>query len=219
MILTSLSLTQLILLSRRSLAFSVTAIYPRYRTSRFLSTMSKFISTPTPDTDQFYPYNDPPIGTPLPIVSDNASLTTNFTYRRARQAAYPENATIPKLFQPITLRGMTFKNRIWVVSLLRPLTLYLSDSIVSPCPSVSHVHVQLRQRPCNGLSLRSHRRIRDAWCRCSLHGSDCSASRGTYIARRRGMAFFTLFRPRLSHSSLQLRACGPLLKLLLSNAS
>lgn len=31
------------------------------------------------------------------------------------EAAYPQNATIPKLFEPLTLRGVTFKNRIFVV--------------------------------------------------------------------------------------------------------
>ncbi|KAI0782380.1 FMN-linked oxidoreductase [Irpex lacteus] len=65
-----------------------------------------FINTPVPDTDQFYPLNNPPIGTALP------------------ESVYPQNAKIPLLFQPLTIRGHTFKNRIWV----SPMCQYSSDN-------------------------------------------------------------------------------------------
>ncbi|EKM51565.1 uncharacterized protein PHACADRAFT_62200, partial [Phanerochaete carnosa HHB-10118-sp] len=65
-----------------------------------------FINKPVPGADQYYPLNDPPIGTALPVVT------------------YPQNAKIPILFQPLTLRGVTFKNRIFV----SPMCQYSSDN-------------------------------------------------------------------------------------------
>ncbi|GJE85837.1 NADH:flavin oxidoreductase/NADH oxidase [Phanerochaete sordida] len=65
-----------------------------------------FINKPVPGADQYYPLNDPAIGTPLPIK------------------AYPQNAKVPLLFQPLTIRGITFKNRIWV----SPMCQYSSDN-------------------------------------------------------------------------------------------
>jgi hypothetical protein len=32
-----------------------------------------------------------------------------------QQNAYPRNKTIPALFRPLTIKGVTFKNRIFVV--------------------------------------------------------------------------------------------------------
>ncbi|CAE6467531.1 unnamed protein product [Rhizoctonia solani] len=51
---------------------------------------------PAPGVEEFYPLNEPRIGTPY------------------TKDAYPQNKTIPKLFQPLQIRNMTFKNRIWV---------------------------------------------------------------------------------------------------------
>lgn len=64
------------------------------------------INPGVPGADQYFPLNDPPIGTALP------------------KAAYPQNAKVPKLFEPITIRGVTFKNRIWV----SPMCQYSSDN-------------------------------------------------------------------------------------------
>ncbi|OBZ78749.1 putative NADPH dehydrogenase C23G7.10c [Grifola frondosa] len=64
------------------------------------------INKPVPGADQFYPLNDPPIGAPLP------------------QKTYPQNAELPILFQPLTIRGTTFKNRIFV----SPMCQYSSDN-------------------------------------------------------------------------------------------
>ncbi|CEL58482.1 hypothetical protein RSOLAG1IB_08572 [Rhizoctonia solani AG-1 IB] len=50
---------------------------------------------PSSPTKEFYPLNEPSIGTPY------------------SKDAYPQNKTIPKLFQPLQIRNTTFKNRIW----------------------------------------------------------------------------------------------------------
>ncbi|TCD66489.1 hypothetical protein EIP91_001314 [Steccherinum ochraceum] len=55
--------------------------------------------------DQFYPVTEPPAGTALP------------------SSKFPQNDPLPKLFQPLTIKGVTFKNRIWV----SPMCQYSSD--------------------------------------------------------------------------------------------
>ncbi|KZT41418.1 FMN-linked oxidoreductase [Sistotremastrum suecicum HHB10207 ss-3] len=55
-----------------------------------------FINAPNPDVETYYPLNEPEIGTLYP------------------SSVYHQNKTEPKLFQPLTIRGVTFKNRIWV---------------------------------------------------------------------------------------------------------
>ncbi|KAI0727803.1 hypothetical protein C8Q72DRAFT_886021 [Fomitopsis betulina] len=49
-----------------------------------------------PGADQFYPLNEPVIGTAYP------------------ESVYPQNSQLPILFQPLTIKGVTFKNRIFV---------------------------------------------------------------------------------------------------------
>ncbi|KDQ21452.1 hypothetical protein BOTBODRAFT_203681 [Botryobasidium botryosum FD-172 SS1] len=73
-----------------------------------------------PNAKEFYPLNVPDIGTPLPavftlqpaicgeVVKLNSALSSV-------QEKFPQNHTIPKLFQPLKIRDTTFKNRIWVV--------------------------------------------------------------------------------------------------------
>ncbi|KAF8474313.1 FMN-linked oxidoreductase [Gautieria morchelliformis] len=65
-----------------------------------------FLNTPVPNEDQFYPLNDPPIGATYP------------------PHIYPQNLEIPPLLRPITIRGVTFKNRIFV----SPMCQYSSDN-------------------------------------------------------------------------------------------
>ncbi|KAF8704531.1 NADH flavin oxidoreductase, partial [Rhizoctonia solani] len=55
-----------------------------------------FRNVPAPGVDEYYPLNDPPIGTPY--SSDE----------------FPQNKDIPKLFTPYKIRDVEFKNRIWV---------------------------------------------------------------------------------------------------------
>ncbi|KAF8595062.1 NADH:flavin oxidoreductase/NADH oxidase [Ceratobasidium sp. AG-I] len=55
-----------------------------------------FKNLPAPGVEEYYPLNQPEIGTVL------------------SKEEYPQNKAVPKLFQPITIRDVTFKNRIWV---------------------------------------------------------------------------------------------------------
>ncbi|KAH7325469.1 FMN-linked oxidoreductase [Rhizoctonia solani] len=61
-----------------------------------------FKNVPAPGVAEYYPLNEPRIGTPLP------------------KEDYPQNKDIPKLFQPLKIRDVEFKNRIWV----SPMCLY-----------------------------------------------------------------------------------------------
>jgi len=56
--------------------------------------------------DQYYPLNEPLIGTAYPST------------------VYPRNASLPILFQPLKIRSVEFKNRIWVA----PMCQYSSDN-------------------------------------------------------------------------------------------
>ncbi|GBE77697.1 Putative NADPH dehydrogenase [Sparassis crispa] len=64
------------------------------------------INKPVPGADQYYPLNEPSIGSPYP------------------ESIYPQNATIPALFQPLSIKGITFKNRIFVA----PMCQYSADN-------------------------------------------------------------------------------------------
>ncbi|KAF8589765.1 FMN-linked oxidoreductase [Ramaria rubella] len=65
-----------------------------------------FIHPRVPGEEQFYSLNEPAIGATYP------------------PEIYPQNAHIPPLFEPLTIRGMEFKNRIWVP----PMCQYSSDN-------------------------------------------------------------------------------------------
>ncbi|KAI0082093.1 FMN-linked oxidoreductase [Panus rudis PR-1116 ss-1] len=67
--------------------------------------MPRNINKGVPGAYQYFPLNDPPIATPLSSTK------------------FPQNAQIPKLFEPLTIRGVTFKNRIFV----SPMCQYSSD--------------------------------------------------------------------------------------------
>jgi len=64
------------------------------------------INKPVPGAETFYSLNEPAIGS---------------VYRDVE--VYPQNAKVPALFQPLTLKGVTFKNRIFV----SPMCQYSSD--------------------------------------------------------------------------------------------
>ncbi|KZT61521.1 putative NADH:flavin oxidoreductase 1 [Calocera cornea HHB12733] len=59
------------------------------------------------DADQFYPKNEP-------VQPGEAFPATQ----------YPQNTTLPILFQPLKIRSVDFKNRIWVA----PMCMYSSDN-------------------------------------------------------------------------------------------
>ncbi|KAI9463810.1 NADH:flavin oxidoreductase 2 [Russula earlei] len=67
--------------------------------------MGRNINQPVPGVKEFYPLNEPSIGTPL--SSDT----------------FPRNNTLPALFKPLTIRGLTIPNRIFV----SPMCQYSSD--------------------------------------------------------------------------------------------
>ncbi|KAL4241797.1 NADPH dehydrogenase YqjM-like protein [Abortiporus biennis] len=73
---------------------------------RPLNTMTPRINAAVPGADQYFPVNIPPIGT---------------SYSKDE---YPQNANLPQLFRPITLKGTTFKNRIFT----SPMCQYSSDN-------------------------------------------------------------------------------------------
>ncbi|KAI9065907.1 FMN-linked oxidoreductase [Trametes sanguinea] len=64
------------------------------------------INQRVPGIEQFLPLNEPSIGTAYP------------------KEVYPQNDKLPHLFRPITLRGVTFKNRIF----LSPMCQFSSDN-------------------------------------------------------------------------------------------
>ncbi|KZT30840.1 FMN-linked oxidoreductase [Neolentinus lepideus HHB14362 ss-1] len=64
------------------------------------------INKPAPGADQYLPLNEPGVG---------------ISYSKEAHAA---NASLPKIFQPLTLRGVTFHNRVWVA----PMCQYSSDN-------------------------------------------------------------------------------------------
>ncbi|THH33155.1 hypothetical protein EUX98_g1062 [Antrodiella citrinella] len=66
--------------------------------------MSSYSSTKQV-ADQFFIKTNPAIGTALPPCS------------------FPQNTRLPKLFKPLTIKGVTFKNRAWV----SPMCQYSSD--------------------------------------------------------------------------------------------
>ncbi|CAE6449186.1 hypothetical protein ACGC1H_003984 [Rhizoctonia solani] len=61
-----------------------------------ISTPQLWKNTPAPGVEEFYPLNHPAIATPYPKEN------------------HPQNKTTPKLFQPLKIRNVKFKNRIWV---------------------------------------------------------------------------------------------------------
>ncbi|KAF9786184.1 FMN-linked oxidoreductase [Thelephora terrestris] len=65
-----------------------------------------FVNRRNPNADQYFPHQEPSIGAAFP-----ASI-------------FPQNEKLPKLFQPITIRGLTFKNRAFV----SPMCQYSADN-------------------------------------------------------------------------------------------
>jgi 2,4-dienoyl-CoA reductase-like NADH-dependent reductase (Old Yellow Enzyme family) len=64
------------------------------------------VNKPVPGVKEFYPLNEPSIGTTL------------------SPDTFPRNKNLPLLFTPLTIRGVTFSNRIFV----SPMCQYSSDN-------------------------------------------------------------------------------------------
>ncbi len=80
--------------------------------------MTPNINKRVPGAKEFYPFNEPSIGTTLSPVGATPS---NACLRAAKaqnnpQETFPRNKDLPPLFTPLTIRGVTFPNRIFVVS-------------------------------------------------------------------------------------------------------
>ncbi|KAI0778351.1 hypothetical protein BD413DRAFT_106243 [Trametes elegans] len=65
-----------------------------------------YINKPVPGLDQYLPLSEPSIGVAL------------------SKETYPQNAELPELFKPLTIRGTTFNNRIFV----SPMCQYSADN-------------------------------------------------------------------------------------------
>ncbi|KAG9074385.1 hypothetical protein FRC06_010729, partial [Ceratobasidium sp. 370] len=79
------------------LRFSSSTSTTRAQNKMTVGTVAQvFKNVPAPGVEEYYPLNEPTIGTPYSIEE------------------YPQNKALPKLFQPLTVRDVTFKNRIWV---------------------------------------------------------------------------------------------------------
>ena len=86
---------------------------------RTLSTTARFnmpVNTPVPGAYQFFPLNTPQPGATLSPVRTYMG-SSRIVAEDQLQEKYPQNHHIPPLFRPITLRGVTFPNRIFVVRL------------------------------------------------------------------------------------------------------
>jgi 2,4-dienoyl-CoA reductase-like NADH-dependent reductase (Old Yellow Enzyme family) len=68
--------------------------------------MAPNINKPVPGVNEFYPLNEPSVGTTL------------------SPETFPRNQNVPLLFTPLTIRGVTFANRIFV----SPMCQYSSDN-------------------------------------------------------------------------------------------
>src|SRR5258708_3363859 len=71
-----------------------------------------------PNAREYYPLSTPTAGTALSSASSFYScVCIPNTDHGAQQNEFLQNRDLPKLFQPLAIRGVTFKNRLWVVGL------------------------------------------------------------------------------------------------------
>ena len=91
--------------------------------------MTPSINKPVPGAKEFYPLNEPSIGTALSPVGPTPPDVCSRCCRRSKQVlsqeTFPRNKDLPPLFTPLTIRGVTFANRIFVVSNVAHLGRYL----------------------------------------------------------------------------------------------
>ena len=86
-----------------------------------MSEQHKFVNAGVPGAYQYLPLNDPPIGTAYPSVSKShidppsAYINSIADLSYDTKHIYPQNADLPALFKPLTIRGVNFNNRIFVV--------------------------------------------------------------------------------------------------------
>lgn len=75
------------------------------------------VNTPVPGAYQYFPLNTPQPGATLSAVRALPLYLLLSCAHILPQKKFPQNRNIPPLFRPITIRGVTFPNRIFVVRL------------------------------------------------------------------------------------------------------
>lgn len=95
----------------------------RIRTAIMSSQKELFINKRIPGVETYYPVSEPTIGAPFPSVCISFDLQI-YLSQSVLQDVFPQNKTIPALFKPLTLRGVEFKNRIFV----SPMCQYSSEN-------------------------------------------------------------------------------------------
>lgn len=79
--------------------------------------MAPNINKRVPGAKEFYPLNEPAIGTTLsPVGATPSDACSRCRGSICSQETFPRNKDLPPLFTPLTIRGVTFPNRIFVVS-------------------------------------------------------------------------------------------------------
>lgn len=158
------------------------------------------INRPVPGAKEFYPLNEPSIGTTLSPVRVCVLALSQYD-NPSRQETFPKNKNLPPLFEPLTIRGVVFSNRIFVVS-GRP---FGHESGDDDHLLVADVPVQFGQWSRNRLAPRSHRRaypslkvfsgshmtiwptgLCGAWRWRYNYGSYRGRTRGPHLTRGRG---------------------------------
>ena len=86
---------------------------------------------PAPGVSYFTPLQDPPAGTAV--------------------VPQPNGKPIPKLFQPLTIRGVTFQNRIFVAYFLSLLFQRVSNQ-VGIALGISHVPIFRKEWHCHPMA-------------------------------------------------------------------
>jgi len=71
------------------------------------------LNKPVPGAREYYPLNEPEIGSYMSTVRPS-SIFNNI----ADRVAFQDVDNSPVMFQPLTIRGVTFKNRIFVVRMV-----------------------------------------------------------------------------------------------------
>ena len=75
-----------------------------------------YINKGVPGIDQYLTLNEPDVGAALPKVRAYVyCVHVGGKTEDHTQELYPQNAEVPLLFKPFTIRGVTFNNRIFVV--------------------------------------------------------------------------------------------------------
>ena len=74
-----------------------------------------FVNERSPNSEQYFPRQELAIGAAYPAVCSLRGMALKHSMiNLPPQSDFPQNEKLPKLLQPITIRGLTFKNRAFV---------------------------------------------------------------------------------------------------------